>query len=1109
MKNERALRQAISSLQQQVASLGEAAVAAAVAPLQAQLDGLRDDGWRSSQRLRLVTIVFCDVVGSTTMARELDPEDIHTLLDAALADLSGVIENHGGRVLQYAGDSILAVFGADVSHEEDPRLAIRAGLGMLDVARQLCAKAQQSHRIDGFNIRVGIHTGRVLLGAGVDAHNSIRGMPVNIAARMEQTAPPGALRISHASFRLVRGIFNVVAQPPLAIKGVERPVRSYLVQSERDNAVRTTSRGVDGIEVRMVGREAQMDRLKDALRQLNGSSGTTPPVLVSGEAGMGKSRLADEFELWVSTREPPSKVLQAKALVQTQHQPYGLLRNFFLRWFAPGNLAETPTSDEFVRHALELVGEKARKDVSLLAHLLGLDTESDLASSLGSPRVVRERALRVATLCVERQIALTSKPLVLLLDDLHWADDDSLDWLAQILRLTANQRLLVLCVTRPQLFDRHPNWPGESIEIDKIPLDALSESACASLVEELLQRLESVPSELRDQLVTATEGNPFYLEERVKILLDEGAIVSDGDAWRLVPKRLSLTRLPDTLTGVLQARLDGLHADERRALRQAAIVGYVFWDEALAAVDSASPAQLEALERRELIVRQPSSLPGSEEFVFHHHALHQVVRDGVLKADRARYNHSVAKWLERRTRNRPEAFHGRIADHFEQAGVREEASKHYVRGAEAAAARHSRDTVIRMVERALRLVDERDLTHRWRLHLARERVMATAEDRDGHDQDLIAMLEIAEAFDDDSKRVMAKWRQAVAQSNAGSYPEALATANEAEEFAAKCEVAELSASIAAVKATALRRLNEFDAAREVAEAGIAGARACGSIEAEKELLYSLGALAAEAGRIDDSLELSASYLTLAVRSGDQTAEALGENLIGDTYYRRGDLARARQHFEASLDLASDIHYVYVMCIAALNLALVCNAQSRYVEAQSSAQRATEIAVRSGAVDLEAVALLQLGIALAGDDQLDEARSALLVAADKYTANGSGHLRVETDSALASVAMAAGDHEEALRRVEKVLAHLDAGGTLDGTEDPLRIRWHCFEVLASVQDDRAELWLTESWALLNERAAKILDPSHRDAFRKDVVHHAALAEAWRQRGTSKDGEGPLS
>ncbi len=1103
MKNERALREAIATLEQQADILGEAALAAAIAPLKAQLDEMRADGWRAGhrQRLRLVTVLFCDVVGSTEMAQQLDPEEIHAVLDPALAKLSEVIDAHGGRVLQYAGDSLLAVFGADIAMEEDPRFAVRAGLAMLDTANDLAQNLRLQRGVGDFAIRVGIHTGRVLLGAGVDRHNSIRGMPVNVAARMEQSAPKGALRISHSTYRLVRGVFDVVAQPPIPVKGVDQPVRSYLVRAERKDAIRSVSRGIDGLEVRLIGRQTELKRLQDALHRVNKGAANAPQmVVISGEAGMGKSRLADEFELWAATREPGCVLLAGRALEQTRHQANGLLRDIFLSWCRiRGSDTAVQASEKFKRTLTGLFEQPPSDDLALLGHAIGLDTGERLAESLGNARVVRERAFRAATQCIERLIVLSARPAALILDDLHWADDDSLAWLEQLLASATGWPLLVLGMTRPELFQRRADWPKHDTSHVLITLHPLATQACAGLVDELLRRLDRVPAPLRDQLVAAADGNPFYLEERVKILLDDGAIVSDGETWRLAPDRLSMAHLPDTLTGLLQARLDRLNPAERRALRQAATVGFVFWDEALAAIDPDAPAQLDALAGRELIVRQAdSTLDGARQYAFHHHTLHRVARDGVLKGDRVTYNRRVGEWLEQRTLRRPGEFHGRIALHFQRGDQAQRALHHYLLGAEAAVARHSRETVLNYTDHALGLVQPTDRESLWRLHSAREAMLATTDDREGHDRDLAALQQVADAMDDDRKRAVASWRRALSHSSAGRYPDALAAAEAAATLAERCGDEVTASAIAGVRAVALRRLNDFDRARDVAERGLAQARASGSTMAEKELVYSLAALAAESGQLDESSGLARTYLELARDTGDQSAEAIGENLIGDSYYRLGDLDRARQHLERSVTLAKNLGYVYVECIAALNLVLVANGQGRFDAAVTFGRAATDIAVRSGSSDLEAVALLQLGIALDGIGDRAQARQILLNAAERYVANGSAHLQVETDSALAHVALGAGDIDEAARRVDRVIDHLDGGGSLDGTEDPLRIRWHCFEVLAALDDTRADAWLADSVAVLDKRADQIREPFRREAYRTSTLHHAALSSAWAAR-----------
>ena len=210
-----------------------------------------------AQTLKQVTILFLDVVGSTGLAEHPDPEDVSAVMDGTLAAGTAFAEQHGGRVLQYAGDNLLAVFGA-----------VRCGLALLGEGKRQGALVLSRHGRVGFDVRVGIHTDGVLLGGEVDAGGAIRGQAVNIAARMEQTAPPGALRISHDTYAQVRGVFEVEVQAPILVKGVDEPVHTYLVQAAKARAFRVTTRGIDGVETRMIGRHAVFERSQDAFKRL-------------------------------------------------------------------------------------------------------------------------------------------------------------------------------------------------------------------------------------------------------------------------------------------------------------------------------------------------------------------------------------------------------------------------------------------------------------------------------------------------------------------------------------------------------------------------------------------------------------------------------------------------------------------------------------------------------------------------------------------------------------------------------------------------------------------------------------------------------------------------
>jgi len=241
---------AIAALEAQRAALGDGVVETALEPLRRELTALRSGQAASRQQLRQVTVLFVDVVGSTAIGQQLEPEDIYAVMNGALERFTAVVQAHFGRVLQYTGDGMLAAFGADETKEDDVENAIRAGMAIIDDARSHAPEMRRRHGVPAFMVRAGLHTGTVLLGGGVDAEGSIRGATVNIAARMEQSAPPGRVRISHDTYRHVRGLFDVSEPAPIVVKGVDHPLRSYLVERAKPGAPRFASRGIEGVQTK-------------------------------------------------------------------------------------------------------------------------------------------------------------------------------------------------------------------------------------------------------------------------------------------------------------------------------------------------------------------------------------------------------------------------------------------------------------------------------------------------------------------------------------------------------------------------------------------------------------------------------------------------------------------------------------------------------------------------------------------------------------------------------------------------------------------------------------------------------------------------------------------
>ena len=681
---------AIQALQAQRPLLGDAVVDAAIAALQAQrkpapasapaLVPAPVPARRAQQQLKQVSVLFVDVVGSTAIGQRLTPEDISAVMDGALERYSRIVQGHHGRVLQYAGDGMLAAFGSEAAREDDVELAVLAGLAIIDETQRLGPELRARHAVPEFNVRAGIHTGPVLLGAGVDADGSIRGAAVNLAARMEQSAPPGRLRISHDTFRHVSGLFDVEAQW-LSVKGVEAPLRGYLVERRRPTAFRVPNRGIDGLATPMVGRATELASVLAALAAV-AAEGSLRSVTVVGEAGLGKSRLVDEFQQALASAASPCWLLLARAQPRTAIHPFQMLHDLLA---GPLQISDADPAAQARRKLVDGLSplfddapDAALPTLHVLGHLVGLDFSSSphLTELLGDETALREAGYAAAMQVLRRLAAARRAPLVLLLDDLHWADAGSTDFLQHLLGGPRDLPLLAVMLTRPSLFEAAPQWAAPLPPDLRIDLKPLGAEHSRQLAGWLLQRLADAPASLSALIIGQAEGNPFYMEELVKMLIDDGVIVADADGWRVLPDRLGSARVPQTLTGVLQARLDALLPAERLALQQAAIVGPVFAEDALAAIDPAAGGQLPALQRKQLVRRSMALFGGTPEYAFGHHLLHQVSYDTVLRdARRSGHGRVGTFWRSRAEVASPQGVdpaacralaeaheHGRLAD---------------------------------------------------------------------------------------------------------------------------------------------------------------------------------------------------------------------------------------------------------------------------------------------------------------------------------------------------------------------------------------------------------------------------------------------------------------
>ena len=1112
----------IAAIEAQRATLGDAVVELALAPMRAKLAslsaarvGTADAGERA---LKQVTLLFLDVVGSTAFGRTLDPEDIQTIFDGTLRRCTTIVEAKQGRVLQYAGDSLLAVFGADGAQEDDAERAVHCGLALLAEAQR---RPVESRIGGGFDVRVGIHTGSVLLGGGVDGEHSIRGSAVNVAARMEQSAPPGGLRISHDTYRHVRGVFDVQPQPPLEIKGIDEPIVTYLVQRAKARAFRVATRGIEGVETRMIGRDAELEQLQNAFRRVYRERRLVG-VIVVGEAGLGKSRLLYEFENWAEARPETFYLFRGRAHPQTLSRPYGLLRDV-LAWRL--QIADDD-SMALARQKLErgLVPlyepddgpEMAQAHAHLLGHLIGLDyADSRHVQGLQSDaRQIRNRGFHAAAQMLRRVAAQDEAPVVLLLDDLHYADDGSLDFLNYLCQVDRDVPMLVLGLTRPGLFERRADLAdtlGRPLRIDLAPLDR---GVSRLLVNELLKKLDEVPSTLRELISGGADGNPFYMEELVKMLVDEGAIDASQERWSVRPDKLIATHVPQTLTGVLQARLDGLKPAERLALQQASVIGSVFWDRALGAIDPEACAALPALIRRELVIPHPDvQLDGMREYAFQHQILQQVTYGTVLKPMRRLCHARIAAWLADQRGARANDLLGPAAEHYREAGDADRACEYFTRAAEQARDRYAHEAAMLYVARAFeigdmpgdvdrpaadRTSDRAALALRWRLLDVRERTFDLQGRRSEQHADIAALQSLADALDDDRRRSEVAWRRSDIAMRTGEARSMESGARQALALAERAGDPVLRLRAQQHLASALALLGQLGQARPLADEGLGVARSLGLHAIESLFINTLCFIANHEGDLTGSLELCRQALQIDRALGDARGEAISRLNLGNVLLEIGAVAPARRDLEEGQRLSRAVgdrllEANTLNCLS--QLALYVGDDTL---ALAHAQSALEIAVAADDPRTTIAALCRLGDAELTLGRHMEARSAfqraqaMALALDNPTPS-------QAMVGLVRVALAEGDVAGAMAQVQSLLPHV-AGGTLQGEDATtlLQIGWTCWRTLERAGDARAGDVLATVHAYLQARAATLADAALRTSFLAAVPEHREIAAAWSAR-----------
>ncbi|HZD55555.1 MAG TPA: tetratricopeptide repeat protein [Anaerolineales bacterium] len=896
----------------------------------------RRAGLEAQGQRRNVTVLFADLSDYTGLAERMDSEDLYLLVKQFVESLVEVVYKYEGMVDKIIGDGLMALFGAPMAHENNAERAVRTALEMQSHIAILSEK-QIGRLNEQLKLHIGLHSGMVIVGGvGSDMlmdYTAI-GDTVNLARRLEEAAPAGTILVSDKVYRRTRAIFEYRKLPALSLKGVSKPVTGYRLvgQKSRPGSVR----GLEGLRAPLIGRDAELDFLKQAFYDLNNLQ-QGKFVLVTGDAGIGKSRLTSELKRQVN--HMPFKMLEGQSLTYRRSVPYWIFQDLMRHYL--GVTPETSSlkiHEKLVGKAYDILGSQAADHLPYLEHMLSLEyadkTAAERLAYLDASQLRQQIFIAVRELLANET---QQHPLVLILEDLHWADDASLDLLAYLVDSVRQLPLLIYAISRPfqdgkmgEIVDHAKTFLGD--QFAHIQLGALSPEQSERLFFQLLS-IPELPEELSQRVLQRASGVPFYLEEILRMLIDAQIIQREQQHWRLAPGAdVSAMGVPDTLRDLILARFDRLEPYYRSVLQAASVIGKEFGLPLLRElVPSSDDFQLRQvlsrLTEREFVFPR-DSFPESE-YAFRHVLTSDAVYSTLLRQDRGELHGRAGEAIERLYADQIDTQVEVLAAHFLRSSRLDRALHYLILSAERAARDYANEQARHHYREALNLLPEvsHSADQSLRVHVglgdvllfvgdylaAREQYQqavdvagATGSLRDPHDGSLL-QRKIAGTFE----------RQ-------GDYEKALlhlASANdllESEPELKPVEAAQIANDIGWIHF--LR--GNFDEAQKFLTEALTLVEATSQYDVIASVHNRLGAVAYHQREYEKASAYVRRSLALRETIGDTAGVARLYNNLGLLGLMRGDLRDAEMNFLQGIELLEKIEDAEGIALAYTNLGLV-------------------------------------------------------------------------------------------------------------------------------------------------------------------------------------------
>jgi adenylate cyclase len=888
---------------------------------------------------REVAVLTLSISNLAKVGQQLDSEDAYLLTDQAMNLLASVIYQYEGSLDKYTGDGLIALFGLPLAHENDPERAIRAALDMQTALEPLRARVNERHGFD-LQARVGIHTGLVIAGKIGNEHRAsytVIGDTVDLADSLHGAAKVGTILVSSTTFQRTRPLFQYRIQSDILVGS--RTIHAFqpLGLQTKPGQVR----GVPGLQTPMIGREANLAQLNEALTGVL-QERRAGLVLITGEAGVGKSRLVAEFTKNLPLRH--ISVYQGNCLTYARSKPMWLLADLLRSMIQVAETMPDQTQREALEAYLRSLGLPADDLLPYLVDILGIQQRDEKAEARirHIEGTVRQKLAQTALRQVLLQQARVT-PVVLVLEDLHWVDPASRDLLANLIGTLDEGPLMLILVSRQAERETvvRPSIAAaeqHSVRLVDIPVEPLSEVETKRLVDQLLPRAGEDISPIKARIVQRAEGNPLYAEEIVCMLMDQGGLVRNDDTYRILPLADDLLRtVPGTLRGLIVSRLDRLPEMVRETVRAASVLGPVFPANLLQSLlDSEgreAGADIQELEARQLLACESSA--SGQNCVFRHALIQEVVYDSLLKRARQRLHNRAARIIKQGAFWPADQQVEALAYHYAQTDDPSRALPYLVAAADKAARRCANETAIQHYRHALALMEGEG-----------------TKDTDLH---LRAQMGLGQAL----KFV-------------GEYAAASKALRDALGYLLQPDVLSHASSTVDVWVQGLIELADIQAREGVPGEAIAHLQAGLDLLGEdgvqqhphlwRLVMDRLALVRFRQGQLDEAYELAnAGVFSLdSTDDEDQMTLASLYNTLGGVLWQQGNLAEAAVYVQRSLELYEQMAYPWGMANGYSNLGVLHYRLGNWRQTLGEWQKALEIRRSIGDVPQQALTLSNLG-----------------------------------------------------------------------------------------------------------------------------------------------------